>query len=121
MLKATFEKRSARKIFYHEYNDFDRNVFLGELSIEVKNDNISNYDEIQQKLIIVPDKHSPMETKFVRTNKPAIMESKAIMRRSRLKRAASSSGNTEDIKVCKRLRNVVVNMNRPDKTNGFLC
>ena len=58
----------------------------------MKNDDVSNYDDFQQKFIFVLDKHAPMKTKFVRANnQPHVSKAlrQAIMRHSRLKRAAN--------------------------------
>ena len=71
----------------------------------------------QQKFIFVLDKYAPMKTKSVRANnQPNVSKAlQAIIRRSCLKQAANSSGNPDDLKVYKRQRNLVVNINRRDK------
>lgn len=120
MLKTQYVKLPPLKISYRCYKNFDETYFLEDISRSMAN--ISNYDDFRSIFTSLLDRHAPLKTKFLRANnRPHVSKTlrKAIMKRSRLKRVANTSGKDDDVRAFKKQRNLVVNINRQDKKTFF--
>ena len=122
MLKTKYTKLRPRIFKYRDYRNFHEENFLFELEYCLANNLIENYNEFENILINIVNRHVPLKTKYLRANnKPYISKElrKAIMKRSHLKNLAIKSDKPEDEVNYRRQRNLVVKLNRKAKRTYF--
>ena len=92
------------------------------LCYSLQTSKIENYEEFEETITKILDKHAPMKTAVVRGNNNLHMTKelkKAMMTRARLKNIANKTNRQEDIGRYKAQRNLVVKLNRNEKRNFF--
>ena len=122
MLRITYEKIPAKKFIYRNYKYFIEEDFLNDLSSKLEFWNTNIYSIFQNIFESTLDQHAPYKQKVIRGNsKPHMSKNlrKEIMKRSRLKNVANRTKNAEDINSYKRQRNIVVRLNKKQKSLFF--
>ena len=121
ILTSTFTKVSPKKVVYLGYKNFSEEHNLIDLNINLKLSHPTEYQAFQDTFVQTLDKHALKKHKFLRANNKPHMNndlSKAIETRSRLKKIANKTKET-DIKKCKSQRNLEVKMNRKLKRDFY--
>ena len=120
--KVKFSKIPPVQISYRNYKSFSFETFNSQLSTTLCAENFIDYDIFQNIFVNLLDIFAPLKKKTIRgNNKPHVNSilRKEIMKRSRLKKIANRSGNSLDITAYKKQRNLVVKLNREQKTHFF--
>ena len=75
ILKTEYVKADPIQIQYRNYKNFDLMVFREELRHNLNNDTMSknNYNDFQNILCKLLDKHAPVKKKYLRANDPPFM------------------------------------------------
>ena len=120
MLKSTFTRLQAKKIYYRSYRNFLENLF----SIELDSFLGSNldYNSFENILQTVLDRHAPMKCKYIRGNEKPHMNAnlkKAIMKHSRLWNVYRKSKCPSDLNAYRVQKNLVSNLNKNEKLSYF--
>ena len=123
ILKTTYVKKEPKIIKYRNYGKFSHEEFLAEVNNSLQTSKPESYDEFEEIIVKILDKHAPIKTAVVRgNNKPHMTKAlkKAMMNRTRLKNIANKTKRPEDIDRYKAQRNLVVKLNRKEKRNFFV-
>ena len=118
MLKLTYKKLGSRKLYYRDYKNYDKEIFLQELKLHLYSSSDISYNVFQDIFHLLLDKHAPLKARFLRANnKPHLTKNlrKAIMIRSRLKNIANKSKSPEAMANYRIQRNLVSKMNKKAK------
>ena len=109
MLKTTFEKEETKLYKYRDYKIFDSAVFHTDLQSRLE-EGPKVYQNFEETFVRVLDAYAPKKIKVL----PDVDKNfrKAIMKLSALKQKASRTKQQEDITKYKKLRNLVVKLNR---------
>ena len=124
VLKTEFVKADPIKINYRNYKNYNHLEFSNELLSELNNDVSSNnnYNNFQNILCNVLEKHAPLKKKYLRANNSPFMTKhlrKMIMNRSRCKNAYFKSKTIENWEKYRKLRNECVNLTKKVKREYF--
>ncbi|XP_057296156.1 uncharacterized protein LOC130625097 [Hydractinia symbiolongicarpus] len=120
--KSSLIKCSPKYIRYRTFRNFHRTNFEYDLSSELLAIDQSNFNAFHNVFTDVLNRHASATIRVVRGNqKPHITRNirKAIMKRSYYKNKANKSGDSKYIKLYKKQRNIIVNMNRAAKRSYF--
>ena len=107
------------KLCYRKYKSFDKIRFLKDISNLPER---TNYPEWENQFLKVLNKHAPLKSKVITGNNKLFVTktvTKAIMRRSALKKIANNLNDTSAIKLYKKQRNNVVNLSRKVEKDYF--
>ena len=109
ILKSKFVKVPPKVITYHNHKAFNEERFLIDLSDALSCSLSAAYSTFETLFLNTLESHAPSKKRMVRGNDKQHMNkslSKAIMTRSQLRNRANKTGNEEDIKNCKKQRNL---------------
>ena len=122
VMKVFYQKQEPTIIQYRDYKGFSNEEFRNEMSHELKNAKITDYDSFHEITTRIFDKHAPIKHKYVRANQGPYMNkilNKAIMNRSRLKNRFLANRNEENRKAFKKQRNYCVGLFRKEKKKFY--
>ena len=94
ILKTTYVKKAPKIVKYRNYEKFSLKDFLDEVNNGLQARVPESYDEFEETIIRILDKHAPIKTAVVRgNNKPHVTMAlkKAMMNRTRLKNIANKT------------------------------
>ena len=73
--KTTYVKKEPKIIKYRNYEKFSHEEFLAEVNRSLQTSKPESYDEFEEIIVKIPDKHAPIKTAVVRgNNKPHMTE-----------------------------------------------
>ena len=123
VLKTEFVKADPIKINYRNYNNYNHSEFSKELKSKLSNNvTCNNYNNFQNILCEVLEKHAPLKKKYLRANNSPFMTKqlrKIIMNRSRCKNAYFKNKTIENWEKYRKLRNECVNLTKKVKRQYF--
>lgn len=122
MAKKKISCLPPKKVSYRSYKSFSSESFRQDIQDALSLAQSGNLESFSSEFTKVVDRHAPIKTKILRgNNQPHVNQTlrKAIMKRSRLKNLANSTGKVDDLLAYKRQRNLVVNINRRAKRLFF--
>ena len=124
VLKSFCQKQSPSITRYRDYKNFDLEKFCGELvnSLNSFNGKTISYENFEEILIRLIDKHAPLKEKYVRANNASFMNknlSKAFMTRSRLINKFLSNPSSINESNYKKYRNFCTNLVREEKRKFY--
>ena len=121
MLKTCFKREESKHFIYRDYKNFNDTDFRMDLGDKLEKCP-KHYENVEKTFVNVSDAHAPRKTKVLHGNhKPHVDKNlrKAIMKRSKLKNKANRTKLQNDIAKYKKLRNLVVKLNRDSKLRFF--
>ena len=121
-LNADIPKKSPRIIQYRSYRNFRNCDFKTDLEEIIRNETGTNFNEFEQKLKNIIDKHAPVKKKVARNNNAPFLTKhvrKEIMLRSRCKNVYTKNPTSENWNNLRCQRNKCVRLIREAKRSYF--
>ena len=122
VMKTTFPKAKPKIMIYRDQRNFDENHFQNELKIQLRKQNIKNYDTFHNIFMKVLDRHAPCKQKVLRANhKPYMTKAlrQAIMRRSTLENKFYKSKLAKDKRNYKKQKNFTARLLKKERQKYF--
>ena len=124
ILKTSFKKKKPKIISYRNYKKFSNTSFRNELMEQLNNKDINNidYQEFDNIVMDILNKHAPIKQKYIRANEAPFMNKdykKAIMVRSKLRNNYHKTPNTLNLIAYKRQRNICTKLLKHIKFNFY--
>ena len=124
VLKTEYVKADPIQVNYRDYKHYNPRLFREELRNNLNSDTQSttNYNNFQNILCNVLNKHAPMKKKYLRANDSPFMTKhlrKMIMNRSRCKNAYTKSKTVENWEKYRKIRNECVKITKKAKKDYF--
>ena len=121
-LKSKSIKLPPKEITYRCYKNFSLENFSQKIQENFYYESINDYEKFRDMVVSTLNIYAPLKKVIIRGNSKPHMTKllrKEIMKRSRLKNVANRSGNENDIAAYKKQRNLVVKLNKQEKSLYF--
>ena len=124
IMKTFFKKKKPKIISYRDYKKFSNMFFRNELLERLSQSDINNmhYQEFDNAVVEILDKHAPIKHKYIRANEAPFMNKqykRAIMVRSKLRNKHNKGPCTQSLIAYKKQRNICTNLLRKIKFNFY--
>ena len=124
VLKTEYVKADPIQVNYRDYKNYNPTLFREELKNKLNEDILSNinFNNFQNILCNVLNKHAPLKKKYLRANDSPFMTKhlrKMIMNRSRCKNAYMKNKTVENWEKYRKLRNECVKVTKKVKMEYF--